>query len=117
MTKLDRLQPADVDVPFVYPTGLDRAIEQGLTDLAPWHIMDREAALLRMRGMRDRYSSKYIPFARRKDNDDVACIDPARDGRVVIVHDFASEGFELRREFPSFWDWFRAAIDDMIDFE
>jgi hypothetical protein len=35
----------------------------------------------------------------------------------VIVHDFASEGTELRQRFDTFWDWFRTAVEDMVLFE
>lgn len=36
---------------------------------------------------------------------------------IVIVHEFASEGAELRKCFPPFGDWFRAAVEDMVLFE
>lgn len=34
-----------------------------------------------------------------------------------MVHDFAAEGWERRKRFSSFWDWFRAAVEDMVLFE
>jgi hypothetical protein len=117
MKAIELLRAEDVDVPMVYPDGLERVFQQGLADLTPWHMMDREAAKQRLRGLRERYRAKYVPFARRQDNDDIACIDPERPGHVVIVHDFAGEGHERRRDFDSFWDWFRAAVEDMIIFE
>lgn len=67
--------------------------------------------------MRQRYTRKYVPFAYRQDNDDVACIDVSKPEEVVIVHDFASDGAELRKRFDTFWDWFRAAVEDMVLFE
>ena len=54
---------------------------------------------------------------RRQDNDDLACFDPEKPGRVVVIHDFATEGTEFRKEYLSFADWFRQAIDDLILFE
>jgi hypothetical protein len=40
-----------------------------------------------------------MPFARRHDNDDVACFvthDPEQEaGQVIIIHDFASPGHEV----------------------
>jgi hypothetical protein len=58
----------------------------------------------------------------RQDNDDVACWDADADadadaGKVVIVHDFASPGYEQRAELADFYSWFRQAIEDFIDFE
>jgi hypothetical protein len=34
-----------------------------------------------------------------------------------VIHDFAEEGWEAEAEYASFWDWFRAAVEDMIAFE
>jgi len=111
------LEPSDLDVQVRWPDDLLRVVKQGLGDLTPWHVMPRDLALKRLPGLRERYSRKYVPFAYRQDNDDIACIDPARPDEIVIVHDFASEGSELRRRFDSFWEWFRAATEDMILFE
>jgi hypothetical protein len=55
-------------------------------------------------------------FAVRQDNDDVACWD-IDQANAVVVHDFASPGFEQRREFPGFYDWLRQAIEDLIEFD
>jgi len=117
MKSADLLRTEDLDVQIVYPDGIERLLNQGIKDLTPWHMMDREHARQKLRGLRERYVRKYVPFASRQDTDDIACLDPELPGRVFIVHDFASEGYELRQEFESFWDWFRAAIEDMIEFE
>jgi hypothetical protein len=117
MSSQELLYPEDLDVHAPYPEGLVRIVKQGLVDLTPWHVMDRDLAKQRLLGLRERYRQKYVPFAWRQDNDDIACLEAERPGGIVIVHDFASEGFERRQEFDSFWDWFRSAIEDMIDFE
>ena len=117
MTSVKLLESSDLDVPMRLPVGLLRLVEQGVVDLAPWHIMPRELARKRMDGLRQRYTKKYVPFARRQDNDDLACLDPEHQDQIVVIHDFASEGFEMRRSYESFWDWFRSAIEDMILFE
>jgi hypothetical protein len=107
----------DLDVTLHLPPELHRIASQGLVDLTPWHLMDRAHAKQRLAGMRTRYRTKYVPFARRQDNDDVACLDPAMPGQIVLVHDFADEGWERRATYGTFWDWFRAAVEDMILFE
>lgn len=117
MTRSALLEPADVDVLFEVPSGLVRVCDRGLTDLSPWQVMERDLAKERLTSLRTRYSTKYIPFARRLDNDDLACLDPAKPGRVAVIHDYADDGSESRREFASFWDWFRYAVEDMIAFE
>ena len=106
-----------LDVEFDYPTPLLRVVGQGLTNLEPWHIMGRELAAARLAGLRARYKPKYVPFARRQDNDDLACFDPSRPASVVVVHDFAEAGYEQRRVYADFWGWFRGAVEDMIEFE
>jgi len=110
-------EPSDLDVPVELPEGLLRILNNNIVDLTPWHVLPRELAVKRLRSMRQRYTRKYVPFAYRQDNDDMACIDVANPEGIVIVHDFASEGTELRKRFDTFWDWFRAAVEDMILFE
>ncbi len=117
MTETKLFEADDLDVQVQVPDALLRIVGQNLVDLTPWHVMPRDVALKRLRGLRQRYSKKYVPFARRQDNDDLACLDPTRPGEVVIVHDFASEGTESRGQFDTFWHWFRSAIEDMILFE
>jgi hypothetical protein len=111
------LEPGDMDVLVTFPEGLRRIVDQNLVDLTPWHVMPRDLAAKRLHGLRQRYSRRYVPFARRQDNDDLACIDPDRPGEIVIVHDFATDGSELREHFDSFWEWFRSAVEEMIAFE
>jgi hypothetical protein len=117
MTSSSQLRTEDLDVDLQMPKGLERLHEQNLLNLTPWHIMPRELALKRMRSLRQRYARKYVPFARRQDNDELACFDPSVPDRVVVIHDFASETTEVRRQFPGFWEWFRTAIEDMITLE
>jgi hypothetical protein len=73
----------------------------------------------RSNGLKERYPDrKLVPFARRQDNDDVACWDLAKGGgTVTIIHDYASPGWEQRDEFSGFNDWLRRAIEDLIAFE
>jgi len=54
------------------------------------------------------------PFARRQDCDDIACV--VEGQQVVIIHDFASQGWEKRKQFVDFTAWFRAAVEDFIEF-
>lgn len=102
---------------FTYPRGLVRLVELGLLDLDPWWIMRGAEIRLRFAGMRQRYPQrKRVPFARRQDNDDVACFDLDR-GTVAIVHDFASSGWEGRAEFADFRAWLHQVVDDLLAFE
>jgi hypothetical protein len=116
MTLIELLQPEDVGDKFQVPPGLALVVEQHLVNLAPWQIMPRDLAKKRLHGLRLRYPQQYLPFARRQDNDDLACLDLSRPGAIILVHDFADPGSEVQEVYESFWDWFRAAIEDMIAF-
>lgn len=81
-------------------------------------MLGGEQLKARNHGLRERYPQRHlVPFARRQDNDDLACWEIAPDGtRVVIVHDFAASGWERRTEFEGFNDWLRQAVEDLINF-
>lgn len=115
----DLLSVEDLPSGFSYPSSFVRVVELGLTHLEPWHVL--EGARLRERkvGMARRFPAReLVPFAVRQDNDDVACWDLARGGeRVVVIHDFASPGWEERDEYPDFYTWLRQAVEDLIGFE
>jgi hypothetical protein len=110
------LHPKDVASEVPFPPELERLASQNLISFEPWSVMPSEQARVRFEGLQSRYQRGYFPFARRQDNDDVACLDPTRPGAVIVVHDFASAGSEAKAVYETFWDWFRAAIEDMIEF-
>ena len=113
----DLLLASELPVGFAYPDEFLRVVELGLTNLEPWSIMEGAQLRNRYHGIRDRYPSRMIlPFARREDNDDVACWD-VTSGGVAIIHDFASPGMERREVFSSFNAWLRQAIEDLINYE
>jgi hypothetical protein len=102
---------------FDYPQAFLRIVEdQKLLDFDPWIIMQGEQLRSRLNGLKMRYPTRQlVPFARREDNDDVACWDSKK--RVVIIHDFASPGYETKLELNCFWDWLRSALEATIEYE
>lgn len=102
---------------FQYPDAYNEFVERPLPDLEPWRFFDTTLES-RFLGLRTRYPARVlVPFARRIDSDDVACFDasqPSRDPRVLMIHDFASPGWELRDEFGSFKDWLKAAQQESV---
>jgi hypothetical protein len=102
---------------FQYPKAFLAVVAQQLLDLDPWSVMTGDNLRSRYNGLKHRYPNRIlVPFARRLDNDDLACWDIDNEGSIVIIHDFASAGWEQRNKtrYVSFWDWFKVAIDDMI---
>lgn len=103
---------------FTYPKAFLKTIELNLIDFDIWYIMDEKQVALRIEGMRKRYPKRMlIPFARRDDNDDIACFEIGKEDKVYIIHDYANEGWEHRKEFDDFWAWFENAVKDMIVYE
>ncbi|WP_461163203.1 hypothetical protein [Arthrobacter sp. R4-81] len=101
---------------FDYPPEFLRLIELDLLTLEPWWVITGENLRTRYVGLKERYPQRrLVPFARREDNDDVACWD-LETGQVSIVHDFASPGWERREEYADFSTWLHVAIDDMLEF-
>ena len=101
---------------FQYPASFIKAVELNLVNFEFWYFMTNEQVLTRIHGLMKRYPNrKLIPFARRDDSDDIACFEAGREPKVQIIHDFASEGYEQRGEYDSFWSWMRAAVDELIE--
>jgi hypothetical protein len=111
---------SETDLPdwLKYPREYLWLVEYGVVKFPPWYLLDSRLARLRYDGLQERYPDrKLFAFAARGDNDDIACWQKGDASAVIVIHDFASKGYLRPRTFPSFWDWFRAAIEDMIQFE
>ncbi|MCD9141799.1 hypothetical protein [Streptomyces albireticuli] len=114
---MDVLSSAELPGRFAYPKEFLRAVESGLVGLEPWWLLEGRNLRARAAGMRERFPGRrLVPFARREDNDDVACWD-LDSGSVRVIHDFTAPGWENRREFVDFYAWLRAALEDFMEFE
>lgn len=105
---------------FKYPSEYLWLINRRLVFLNPWILFFGEGSeLIRYSGLRKRYPNRtLVPFARRLSNDDVACWENDDNQRVVVVNDFESSGWEDSGEvYPNFWAWFKAAVDEMIEYQ
>jgi hypothetical protein len=100
---------------FRYPGAFRRLVDRQLTRLEPWWVFDVSLARGLIRSLEQRYPGRQlVPFAKREDNDDVACFD---GGRVVVLHDYASDAWERRRSFEDLYAWLRRAVEDMIELD
>ena len=118
MNKYNLLQSNEVPSGFAYPHAFLRVMTLELTNLEPWYIPEGPALRKAIAGLRERYPNRnLVPFARRQDNDDVACWESGQNESVFVIHDFAAPGWEQRAQFADFWSWFKQAIEDMIEFE
>ncbi len=116
---MEFLQSSELPENFSYPPEFEHLVELGLVQLEPWWILEGDELRQVQRGLRERYPQReLVAFAARQDTDDVACWERANsEFRVVIVHDFASSGWEGRKVFPSFYSWFVQAIQDLVWFD
>ncbi len=91
-------------------------IDRKLYDFTPWEILLGDDYLVRYESLRKNYPDrKLVPFFYRQDNDDIACWEKDNGGKVIVVHDFASPGWENSHIYEDFWSWFRDGVEDMID--
>ena len=103
------------------PDGYGRVIQRDMSHIDPWRfIMDSTELENLYAVLRELYPEAiYMPFARRMDNDDIACVvvesDSASRGRIAIVHLYASAGYEIDEHYETFWAWFRVAVNQMVD--
>ncbi|MBP3800972.1 MAG: hypothetical protein J6I85_02920 [Clostridia bacterium] len=99
---------------FAYPEAYYKILELNLTNFDYWYFIPDEDIEVRIEGMKKRYPNrKLVPFARRGDNDDVACFEIGKGETVQIIHDFASSGYEQREEYKNIWLWLKAAIKEL----
>jgi hypothetical protein len=99
-----------------------RMVECGVIELEPWALLRGSEQLQRAQHIDEVFPGWGVtPFARRTDNDEVACW----TGRsVVVIDDFDvlrdTGGAAARRalaEYPSMDEWLIAAVRDFIEFD
>lgn len=118
MSSIDLFSNEELPPGFSYPRQFQRIVELGLLDLQPWYVLHGTVLRDTKAGLAERYPERrLVPFARRQDNDDVACWQAGQKESVYVIHDFASAGWEQSAYFDSFYDWLRQAIEDLIDFD
>lgn len=107
------LNQSEMPAGFHYPPEFLAIVRQKLLDFDPWIILTKERLRTRTQGLRERYPAReLVPIAKREYNDDLACFE--KNKGVVIIHDFASPGFEGGQTHIPFWDWLRLALEDII---
>jgi hypothetical protein len=80
-------------------------------EFLPWYLMDKKDLLIRCKGLKERYPARTLfPFARHDMCDDIACWEKEKPGKVVLLHDYASPGWENRMEFSSFEEWYQYVL-------
>ena len=119
MLSVEGLKQFESTLPdFEFPESYLKIVDLELVDFDNWFLLSEYLVKSRYNDLITRYKGrKLVPFARRGDNDDIACFEIGYGERVFIVHDFASEGWERRQEFETFWNWFISVIKELIGIE
>lgn len=116
--KPDLLSKEELPAWFEYPAEFQRLIDSEIFLIEPWQILEGKWLRARYNGLKERFPKRnLVPFFRCLASDDVACWEKDKPGKVVIVHDFASPGWEESDDFNTFWDWFRSTLETFMDHE
>ncbi len=98
-----------------YPNGLKLLVSRGTVDFVVWRFPEASWALQTYSHLKERYDRELFPLAWRVGTDDCACIERDSGEAMKIINGYTSKGHETETEFPSFWGWFRYAIEGMIE--
>lgn len=93
-------------------------LENNLVNFHPWiFIVNDNRFELNYWGIKERYPhTNLIVFALRLDCDDKACFDLNDNNKIVVIHDYSTVAYEERVIYDTFWDWFKAMIEEFIEF-
>lgn len=117
--RIPLLEEAELPQGFTYPPEYLFMVDSRMVFFPPWQLIFDKWVKVSYDGLRERYPNRVlVPFARRFNTDDIACWEDCNNREVVVVHDHASSGWEDRGErYPDFWSWYKAAVEELIDFE
>lgn len=113
------------DFSFLPPLGYLWLIERGLigfepgSGLQPWYYLDGKSAfsVSQRWPMGTVVDAELFAFAKRQDNDDLACFKVHRGKITVIevIHGWTPNGYNVIAEYQTFWDWLKSVIDDVAE--
>ena len=99
---------------FSYPAAYLRALALCGERLSPWALHTPAKVVEHTAGLAERYPRRQLlPFARRRDGDDVACFEPGAAHEVALIHDYATPGWEGSGGC-SFREWFLEADEEHL---
>jgi hypothetical protein len=87
------------------------------TQLSPWYrLPDAEIFSASQRWPKGD-GRNLVVFARRQDNDDLACFSVTEDvvTGIVVIHGWTGSGYDVLAEYATVWDWLKAVIDDAAE--
>lgn len=109
------------DVPIAYTILWERKLinfNRGESGLMPWYYLDSEGVFdLTAKWPKASRKTPLVCFARRYDSDDLACFDVESNQpkRIVVVHGWTPEGYDVVASCDDFWSWVKRVIDDIAE--
>jgi len=108
------------DFPSSYSWIVDRHLVgfAPFTQLQPWFFIEKKSQFYLMDRFQNYSELNGIAFARRQDNDLLACyqITTAQPlKKIVVVNGWTASGFDVVCEHASIWDWLKSSIDDVAN--
>ncbi len=88
------------------------------TQLQPWYFASAEEQFSPTELWPGRSPQFLWVFARRQDDDDLACFSYDDEGKfveVVLIHGWTAEGFAILKTFPTVWRWLQSVIEDIAE--
>lgn len=98
------------------PEALEKLILLKLTNFNFWYVMEKIQMLQIKEQMDDQRLFGFVPFARRGDNEDIACFRADNNEEVVVFQSCDYTGYRPYKFYHTIWDWFRDAIELMITY-
>jgi hypothetical protein len=112
---------SNIDVPdwLQVPQGYAKILSSGGQEFGAWKIITNPilSASYNLH-LSERYPHLTLfMFAKRNDNDTIATFSRDAPGKVILINDFSTKGWEYEGEFNSFWEWFDDMIAEFKQFE
>lgn len=115
---------SDNSIDIIFPQGYLWLIDQKIigrkefSQLQPWFYLDKNDCFFANIKWKNVTTDNLFVFAKRQDNDELACFKVDSDGKtaeVILINGWSSNGFDIVREYADFWEWVHQVIDDIKD--
>jgi hypothetical protein len=109
---------------FEPPKGYQWLLEQRLVGfspfsaLQPWYYLEGDQIFkVNERWPKGPYNGALVAFARRQDNDDIACfhVEKGDIKAVVVINGWTGSGYDVLQRYDSFWAWLKSVVDDIAE--
>jgi len=111
--------------PFATPRAYQWLIDRGLAGfepfsaLQPWYLLtgDQAFSVSERWPRSDTGDEVIVAFARRQDCDDLACFEcgPSDEPRVLVVHGWTPDGYEVVARYETLWAWLKSVVNDIAE--